>query len=268
MVSDNAGRSVSGHDYYAFGVTPTKAYQEQINWSDPHIDAMRFAGHQREFLGSINTENTEYLDYMHARYYDPNLGRFLSVDPDQWYTKQSGTDEEKRAFQINLRRPQDWNRYSYTYNNPIRYTDPDGKVVLVDDAAIGLVILGTVAVAATHTYLQSPNTSDPSHTNAEVMGMQIKSAVTGVIGTLTSLAQNNRHNQEVAASQLAAAAKELGKVSSAGGPGQDPDFNHHKGEIKAMLDRALRVGKRLPKKAYEEVLRQVREIGNQVGLTY
>jgi RHS repeat-associated protein len=80
MVSDEAGRSVSER-YFAFGVTPTKAYQEQINWGDPHIDAMRFAGHQREFLGFINTENTDYLDYMHARYYDPNLGRFLSVDP-------------------------------------------------------------------------------------------------------------------------------------------------------------------------------------------
>ncbi len=42
---------------------------------------MRFAGHQREFMGLINTENTDYLDYMHARFYDSNLGRFLSVGP-------------------------------------------------------------------------------------------------------------------------------------------------------------------------------------------
>lgn len=53
-----------------------------------------------------------------------------------------------------------------------------------------------------------------------------------------------------------------------GWPGKDPDFKHHKGEIKAMLDRALRVAKRLPKKAYEEALRQAREIGSEVGLKY
>ena len=114
MVTDDSGRSVSEHDYYAFGVTPTKAYQEQINWGDPHIDAMRFTGHQREFLGFINTENTEYLDYMHARFYDPNLGRFLSVDP--------GND-------VDLAQPQSWNKYSYVRNNPVNYTDPSGMVI-------------------------------------------------------------------------------------------------------------------------------------------
>lgn len=110
MVTDNSGRAVSEHDYFAFGVTPTKAYQEQINWGDPHIDAMRFTGHQREFLGFINTENTDYLDYMHARYYDPNLARFLSVDP----------------LGGNPIAPQTWNRYSYVRNNPINYVDPTG----------------------------------------------------------------------------------------------------------------------------------------------
>jgi RHS repeat-associated protein len=118
LATNSAGRSVSQHDYYPFGVTPTKAYQEQINWADPHIDAMRFAGHQREFLGLLNTENTDYLDYMHARFYDPNLGRFLSVDPVM---------DTKTA----LVKPQSWNRYSYVRNNPINATDPDGRLTVI-----------------------------------------------------------------------------------------------------------------------------------------
>jgi hypothetical protein len=61
---------------------------------------------------------------------------------------------------------------------------------------------------------------------------------------------------------------ELGKVNSAGGPGKDPDFNHHKKEIKAMLDRAVELAKRLPKKAGPEIIERVREIGSGVGLTY
>lgn len=68
--------------------------------------------HQREFLSFINTENTEYLDYMNARFYDPNLGRFLSVDP---------LLDKKRS----IREPQSWNRYSYVINNPINRIDPD-----------------------------------------------------------------------------------------------------------------------------------------------
>jgi len=107
-------RALSAHDYLPFGQTVTQTYQEQIDWGDPHIDGMRFAGHWRDFLGAINVDNTEYIDYMHARHYDPYLGRFLSVDPSMDLKK-------------TIRNPQMWNRYSYVVNNPIRYADPDGR---------------------------------------------------------------------------------------------------------------------------------------------
>jgi RHS repeat-associated protein len=113
LVTNGAKRAVSEHDYFPYGVTSTKTYQEQINWGDPHVDAMRYAGHQRDFLGYLNAENNDYLDYMHARYYDPNLGRFLSVDP-----------KERRAGTAT---PQIWNRYSYALSNPIKLVDPDGR---------------------------------------------------------------------------------------------------------------------------------------------
>jgi uncharacterized protein RhaS with RHS repeats len=48
---------------------------------------------------------------MHARYYNPNLGRFLSVDPI------GGSVESSQS----------WNRYSYVENNPLRMVDPDGR---------------------------------------------------------------------------------------------------------------------------------------------
>lgn len=114
MVSDNSGRSVSENDYYAFGATATKTFQEPINPGDPHVDTMRFAGHTRDFLGNLGTETDDSIDYMHARQYDPRMGRFLSVDP--------AMDLEKIVHD-----PQLWNRYSYVGNNPIRFTDPDGR---------------------------------------------------------------------------------------------------------------------------------------------
>jgi RHS repeat-associated protein len=52
------------------------------------------------------------VDSMHARYYGPTMGRFLSPDPVN----------DPRA----LKRPQSWNRYAYVINNPLRYTDPTG----------------------------------------------------------------------------------------------------------------------------------------------
>ena len=63
----------------------------------------------RRFTGKIYDE-TSALYYYGARYYDPELGRFITADP----TIQHPFD------------PQDLNRYAYCRNNPINYVDPTG----------------------------------------------------------------------------------------------------------------------------------------------
>lgn len=62
------------------------------------------------YTGHVNDPDTG-LVYMQARYYDPMVGRFLSVDPVTAYDKPG----------------QNFNRYWYANNNPARYTDPDGR---------------------------------------------------------------------------------------------------------------------------------------------
>jgi len=64
---------------------------------------------------SLAVEKRWGNDYMHARYYSPNLGRFLSVDPI------GGT----------VGSSQSWNRYSYVLNNPLSLIDPDGRDIEV-----------------------------------------------------------------------------------------------------------------------------------------
>jgi len=73
---------------------------------------MKFTGHERDFNGILNVDGTDYLDYMHARFYDANIGRFLSVDP--------GRDWD-------VRQPQSWNLYAYVRNNPANAVDPTGR---------------------------------------------------------------------------------------------------------------------------------------------
>jgi RHS repeat-associated protein len=51
------------------------------------------------------------LNYMQQRYYDPDIGRFLSVDP---VTADSSTGAN-------------FNRYKYAANNPYTFIDPDGR---------------------------------------------------------------------------------------------------------------------------------------------
>jgi RHS repeat-associated protein len=61
------------------------------------------------------------LQYLHARYYDPNLGRFLS--PDTWDPTIPGVDI---------------NRYAYAGNDPINGMDPSGHLTtLADNKTLG-----------------------------------------------------------------------------------------------------------------------------------
>ncbi|WP_434030297.1 RHS repeat-associated core domain-containing protein [[Pseudomonas] boreopolis] len=55
------------------------------------------------------------LAYMQQRYYDPLLGRFLSVDPVTAHANPGSN----------------FNRYWYANNNPYKFTDPDGRVAVV-----------------------------------------------------------------------------------------------------------------------------------------
>lgn len=64
------------------------------------------------FAGEQYDEDTG-LVYLRARHYDPELGRFLSVDP---------ADPD-------LTDTQSLNPYVYARNNPLRYTDPSGETV-------------------------------------------------------------------------------------------------------------------------------------------
>ncbi len=62
------------------------------------------------FTGHVQDAATG-LTYMQQRYYDPVIGRFLSVDPVTAYEKPVTN----------------FCRYCYARNNPYRFTDPDGR---------------------------------------------------------------------------------------------------------------------------------------------
>lgn len=67
------------------------------------VDGVGYTGHPMD--------SATGLTYMQQRYYDAEVGRFLSVDPIQAY------GSPIRAF----------NRYWYADNNPYSFTDPDGR---------------------------------------------------------------------------------------------------------------------------------------------
>jgi len=80
---------------------------------NPGISDRGFTGHRMNNTGT----NDLGLIYMNARYYMPEIGRFISADT---IVPEPGN-------------PQSYNRYSYTRNNPMNFTDPTGHRECIDE---------------------------------------------------------------------------------------------------------------------------------------
>jgi RHS repeat-associated protein len=96
VVLDATGTRVNVTDHYAYGLKmPARNYS-----ADVEGNRYQFTGHQ--FDGETNYE------YHGARYYNRELGRYMSVDP-----------LAHQAF--------GWSPYRYCFDNPIKFIDPDGR---------------------------------------------------------------------------------------------------------------------------------------------
>ncbi len=73
------------------------------------------------FTGQRFEATTGYIYDFGARYYDPNIGRFISAD----------------SVVPGVGNPQALNRYSYVFNNPLKYIDPSGHAQACDDTTGG-----------------------------------------------------------------------------------------------------------------------------------
>ena len=109
--SDGTWVSNSTARYDAFGGYRTKP----AAGANPGISDRGYTGHRM----NNSATNDLGLIYMNARYYMPEIGRFISAD--------TIVPESKD--------PQSYNRYSYSYNDPINYTDPSGHCAETGDDA-------------------------------------------------------------------------------------------------------------------------------------
>jgi len=114
LVTKQDGSMASRYDYAPFGEdlgqgvsgrTDVQGYRPVLsNGTASGEPWQRFTGKERDAETG--------LDYFGARYFSGAQGRFTNPDP--------------LLGSANPLNPQSWNRYTYTLNNPLRYTDPFG----------------------------------------------------------------------------------------------------------------------------------------------
>ncbi len=97
------------------------------------------------------------LVYLGARWYDPEIGRFLSVDPVSYDAANYDS----------------FNRYAYANNNPYKYVDPDGRVAhIAIGAGVGALVQGGIYAATTDNFSWS--------------GLAREAAIGAVVGGVTA----------------------------------------------------------------------------------
>jgi RHS repeat-associated protein len=103
------------NDFLGSAIAATDAngaviWQEDYNpYGERLINNTDASGNRQFYTGKpLDTETG--LTYFGARYYDPAVGRFMTIDP-------VGFKEDIYSF----------NRYGYGNNNPYKFVDPDGR---------------------------------------------------------------------------------------------------------------------------------------------
>lgn len=115
MITDNQGAVKEQRQFDAWG--------NIVNLTDGNGNALAaFVVTDRGYTGHEHLRGVGLI-HMNGRLYDPKLHRFLS--PDNYVQDPTNT--------------QNFNRYGYVLNNPLKFTDPDGEFILVA-ALLGGVI--------------------------------------------------------------------------------------------------------------------------------
>ena len=144
---DDSGAVTAAYDYWPYGKVLASSGAESTHF--------RFTGHERDAESG--------LDYMLERSYGSDIGRFLRPDPMQ--------DEYPGI-----------SPYAYAANNPLKYVDPEGRIVL--PAVLGLLYAATeVASTGYDAYTLYETIQDPKSTRVDVglaaVGLGLGTALPG-----------------------------------------------------------------------------------------
>ena len=112
QLTDSDGTVTDTYDYYAFG--------EELSRTGTTENSFRYVGEQYD-------PNCGFY-YLRARWMDPALGRFVSVDP----------------FAGDPQSPMSLHRYLYANASPVSFMDPTGKISSFNELLITMSIGGTI----------------------------------------------------------------------------------------------------------------------------
>jgi len=161
IITNSYGPVKSRRDFLPFGEElhaglGSRNTNQKYSASDDNT-AQKFTGYRRD--------SETGLDFAQSRYYSPMHGRFTSPDefkggPDELFDFEEDASANP-TFYADLTNPQSLNKYQYTYNNPYKYTDPNGHCPPLLVAAVA----ACVYILISPDTVNAPGPGDPVYRN-------------------------------------------------------------------------------------------------------
>jgi RHS repeat-associated protein len=161
------------------------------------------------------------LYFYNARYYDPEIGRFISADP----------------VGQTMFNPQSLNRYTYVLNNPLKYTDPNGDWIFAVLAVIRVAITVYNVVTTAHDVVTAVQNPTPANILTAVGNFVDPTPGNGVkrgLGLVEDAAQQAAHNADGAMKQVAS------KADGGAGKNIDDDLYRTPGSTRTVGESTLK----------------------------
>jgi RHS repeat-associated protein len=189
--TNDAGQVLWRKDYAPFG--------EQID-TTPDTERQSYTGKSHDDVTG--------LTYFGGRYYDPQIARFMSVDPVGF------VDNNTMSF----------NRYLYVNNNPYKYVDPDGEFL-----NFALKFAFDVAVNVAFNYVTTGEMNVGGALKESALGLLNPAKTLAKAGTLARHMAKARKVENAAAKEMSFAAKanaKSGRTKNKLEPNPDADGPH------------------------------------------
>ncbi|MBL1436299.1 MAG: hypothetical protein COB08_008885 [Rhodobacteraceae bacterium] len=171
---------------------------------------------EHSFIGERFDASTGLL-YLNARYYDPALGRF--IQPDWWEVRIPGVGT---------------NRYSYSFNDPVNLSDPNGHCAGV---CIGSLIAALVAsIFATDAAVDIANGGEVGDS---LLGNPVARVTNGIVGAAGDV-MNQTNNEDDNNDENAGNTNEQGSIAAGGSGGCDPTDETCDGDNASQQDWQIR----------------------------